>query len=225
MNSNVDNSGMSGVMVWINALEERLTQPLPGERAHAAFRAVPDEVARNRYRHEGAPRPGSVLVLFFESGGEIYFPLILRSPYPGAHGGQVSFPGGKNEKDEDSIITALRETHEEIGVDSKGIRVLGSLTQYHIIPSHMLVQPVVGWMDNIPAFQPDQREVAKILQVSLTDLMEPESVGRTVVKAGEFSWEAPCFFLSGEVVWGATAMILNELKHVIAECHPHFRLP
>ena len=212
-------------MAWINALEHRLTQPLPGEMAHTSFRAVPDDVARKRYRHVGTPRQGSVLVLFFESGGEIYFPLILRSPYPGAHGGQVSLPGGKNEKDEDSICTALRETQEEIGVNSEKVKIIGCLTQYHIIPSHMLVQPVVGWMDNTPAFQPDKREVAKILLVSLTDLMAPESAGRTVVKAGEYSWEAPCFFLGGEVVWGATAMILNELKQVLAECHPDFRLP
>lgn len=212
-------------MEWINALEERLTQPLPGEMAHAAFRAVPDDVARDRYRHEGAPRPGSVLVLFFESGGEVHFPLILRSPYPGAHGGQVSFPGGKNENGEDSVRTALRETQEEIGVDSKGIRVIGRLTQYHIIPSHMLVQPVVGCIDNIAQFHPDRREVAKVMQIPLTDLMAPSSAGRTIVKAGEFSWEAPCFFLGGEVVWGATAMILNELKLVIAECHPNLLLP
>ena len=216
---------MSAALFWINALEERLTQPLPGEMAHAAFRAVPDDVARNRYRHEGPPRLGSVMVLFCRSKGEVCFPLILRSTYPGAHGGQVSFPGGKNEAGEDSIRTALRETQEEIGVNSEKVKIIGCLTQYHIIPSHMLVQPVVGWMENLPEFQPDRREVAKVFHVQLADLMASASAGRTMVKAGEFSWEAPCFFLGGEVVWGATAMILNELKQVIAECHPDFRLP
>lgn len=206
-------------------LAHRLSQPLPGELAHAPFRAVTDEVARNRYQHEGTPRPGSVLVLFFESGDEMYFPLILRTPYPGAHGGQVSFPGGKNEPGEDNINAALREANEEIGVEPERIRVLGCLSPYHIIPSHMHVQPVVGILDGKHHFHPDTREVARIINVPLADLLTPASAGRSVVEASGHRWEAPCFFLGGEVVWGATAMMLNELRQVIFESTFTGRLP
>ena len=95
-------------------LKQRLQQPLPGSQAHDPMRANPVGNTIPNFSHKLPPKPGSVLILLYESGGIIRFPLIKRPEYLGAHSGQISFPGGKAEPDEDVIQTALREAHEEI---------------------------------------------------------------------------------------------------------------
>ena len=84
------------------------------------------------------------MILLYEDNGEIKFPLIKRPDYAGTHGGQISLPGGKTEPGEDSIQTALRETHEEIGISGGDVEVLGRLSEFHVIPSNYMITPVVG---------------------------------------------------------------------------------
>src|SRR5882672_6313372 len=97
-------------------LSKRLTQPLPGSVAHEPLRATPVGHIRPKFEHKLPPKPGSVLILLYEEGGKIKFPLTKRPEYLGTHGGQISLPGGKAEPGEDYIQTALREGEEEIGV-------------------------------------------------------------------------------------------------------------
>lgn len=198
-------------------LRHRLSLPLPGAEAHHQMRAVPDAVARSRYPHTGPPRPGSVLILLNERQGQICFPLIRRTEYGGAHSGQISLPGGKEEPDEAPEQTALRETEEEIGIRSEEIEIIGRLSPLHIIPSNFLVLPVVGMTTQPLSYNIDQREVAHVLDCPLDALFSSE-VGQSVqVQAGEHRFMAPAFLIGGQVVWGATAMILNEFRCVIRE--------
>ncbi|HKZ38487.1 MAG TPA: CoA pyrophosphatase, partial [Chryseolinea sp.] len=117
-------------------LIQRLKFELPSALAHDPLRAIPVGPNVPKFKTSVLPRPGSVLILLYEENGEIKFPLIKRPDYIGAHGGQVSLPGGKTEPGEDSIQTALRETKEEIGIPGEQINVLGRLTEFHVIPSN-----------------------------------------------------------------------------------------
>lgn len=203
---------------FFDRLSTRLLQTLPAATAHEPLRAIPIGSKLPDFKHALPPKPGSVMILLFEDNGHIRFPLIKRPEYTGAHSGQVSFPGGKAEDGEDPIDTALRECEEEIGVNGKDIHILGRLSEFYVVPSNFMVTPVVARIDYPPIFQPDPHEVAKVMFGNLHDLLQADAVKvRDIVAAGTFQMRAPHFEVEGEVVWGATAMILNELREVLRE--------
>lgn len=199
-------------------LEERLKAPLPGEKAHEHFRATPVGDVRPLFDHKDPPRPGGVIILLYEEGGVVKFPLIKRPEYFGAHSGQVSLPGGKAEAGEDSVEAALRECHEEIGVGREGISVLGRLSDFLVLPSNYLVTPVVASIATKPLFIPDPFEVSRILEASLPDIATEEAMKqKEILAAGKYRMIAPHFEIANEVVWGATAMMLNEFRMILRE--------
>jgi 8-oxo-dGTP pyrophosphatase MutT (NUDIX family) len=202
----------------INNLIQRLQRELPSALAHEPLRAIPVGPVRPKFKTDEQPRFGSVLILLYEDQGEIKFPLIKRPEYAGAHGGQVSLPGGKTELGEDSIQTALREANEEIGVYSHDVNVLGRLTEFHVLPSNFLITPVVAAIPYRPVFIPDSYEVAKILSGTVNELVKDDAVMITeVLAAGQYRMQAPHFKIEDEVVWGATAMMLNEFRLILRE--------
>ncbi len=204
----------------ISYLSARLNSPLPGREAHR--RALPSDRIEKRLGIEVSPdaRLGGVLILLFPGqGDETMFPLIQRTDYPGTHGGQVSLPGGKFEEgDKDLIGTALRETHEEIGVAPEAIRVLGKMSEIYIPPSNFRVLPVLGYVDHYPSFVPEPKEVDEILEVPLAHLMDHTLHKSTDIEVrGMRLPDTPYFDFHDRVVWGATAMILSELYEVLTE--------
>src|SRR5687768_1363780 len=203
----------------VKNLIERLKLELPSALAHDLLRAVPVGPLLPKFKTEAPPRPGSVLILLYEDDdGEIKFPLIKRPDYPGTHGGQVSLPGGKMELGEDSIQTALREANEEIGVSSQDVNILGRLSEFHVIPSNYIITPVVGAIPYKPAFIPDAFEVARILEGSIDQLIRDDAVVVTeILAAGQYKMRAPHFIFDEEIVWGATAMMLNEFRMILRE--------
>ena len=163
-----------------------------------------------------SPRPGSVLILLYEENNIIKFPLIKRPVYIGAHSGQISLPGGKSEPGENYFETALRETEEEIGVMQKQVEVLGKLTDFYVIPSNFMVTPIVGILSGSISFVPDPFEVEKIIVGTLEDLLKADAIKQTeIVAAGKYRMMAPHFEIENEIVWGATAMMLNEFRMVL----------
>ena len=199
-------------------LKQRLTLPLPGAAAHEPMRATAVGSMIPKFEHKLAPKPGGVLILLFEDGGKIKFPLTKRQEYVGAHSAQVSLPGGKAEAGEHSIQTALREAEEEIGIDRNEPNVLGTLSNFFVIPSNFIITPVIASVEVEPIFTPDPREVAKILFASIDDLLSIDAIKRReIVAAGQFRMMAPFFEVDGDMVWGATAMMLNEFRLVLRE--------
>lgn len=192
--------------------------PLPGGKAHDVFRAKPVGDVRPLFDHRHPPRPGGVMILLYEEGGAIRFPLIKRPDYSGTHGGQVSLPGGKAEAGEDAVMTALRECEEEIGVMRHTVSVLGKLSDFLVIPSNYIVTPIVASISTRPLFKPDPHEVSRILEAHLRDITREDAVKeKEILAAGEYRMMAPHFEIENEVVWGATAMILNEFRVVLSE--------
>jgi len=199
-------------------LIKRLAEPLPGARAHELMRAHPAGSVIPNFTHKLPPKPGSVLIMLYEEEGLIKFPLIKRPEYPGAHSGQISLPGGKAEEGESPIETALREGEEEIGIKREEVIVLGTLSQFFVIPSNFMVTPVIGYHKTIPSFMADQHEVDRILVGRMDDLLKPDSIKeKEILAAGRFAMRAPHFEIEKEIVWGATAMIINELRTIVQE--------
>lgn len=180
------------------------------------MRAIPKGQPFPAFRFHEPPRPGGVVIMLYERDNKILFPLTKRPPYSGIHGGQVSLPGGKAEADEDPVTAALREGWEEVGVKPDQLSVLGKLSPFLVVPSNFMIQPVVTFSDKELHFVPDRHEVERVLIADLGALMEPDAVlNREIVVRGQFRVNAPCFDVEGETVWGATAMILSELREVI----------
>ena len=199
-------------------LKQRLSGSLPGDLAHATLRATPLGNTMPLFNHKLPPRPGGVLILLYEQQGIIKFPLIKRQEYLGAHSGQVSFPGGKAEPGEAPIQAALREGEEEIGINRTELNVLGTLSDFFVVPSNFLVTPVIATMVSEPVFKPDSYEVAKILYGSIDELIKEDAIReKEILAAGKFRMMAPHFEIDGEVVWGATAMMLNEFRMILRD--------
>ena len=202
----------------VSKLRSRLTQPLPGPVAHNAMRATFLGGLKPDFTHKVPPKPGSVLILFYPHRDAIKFPLTLRADYLGAHSGQVSLPGGKAEPGENYVETALRECEEEIGVNQTNIEVIGRLSDFFVIPSNFMVAPVIGICRVRPEFKADPVEVVKILEGDVADLLRQDAIKqKEILAAGQFRMLAPHFEIDGEVVWGATAMMLNELRTILLE--------
>lgn len=202
----------------ISRLSQRLREPLPGASAHEPLRATPTGAFKPVFNHNTPPKPGSVLILLYPYEGRILFPLTKRPEYAGAHSGQVSLPGGKAEIGETAEQTALREGEEEIGVRPSGVEVLGRLSDFFVIPSNFVVSPVVAWQPERTPFTPDPVEVVRILEGTIEDLIREDAVQtREILAARTYPMIAPHFLIEEEIVWGATAMILNEFRLIIRE--------
>lgn len=161
----------------------------------------------------GTARVGSVLLLLFCHENVLYVTLTRRRANLNAHGGQISFPGGRNEPSELLQATALRETEEEVGIPATEIEVLGTLTTIYIPPSDFIVHPFVGWVKNgsRPIFAPSPSEVDEVLEVPIALLLDPanfQSEIRTVLNGVQVN--VPFFNVNGDQVWGGTAVILSE---------------
>lgn len=200
----------------INRLKSGLTQTLPG--AEAQYMMAPFHRQRtelNDLREEDY-KPSAVLVLFCEDeDGKTFIPLTERMTYNGAHSGQVSLPGGKFEKaDGDLASTALRECYEEIGV--REIELFGKLTPLYIPVSGFLVHPFIGFCKiKNPLMKSHEREVKTILRLDPMDLLNENIVKEGNIEVMNMNIKTPWFDVEGLKVWGATAMILSELKQLI----------
>lgn len=199
---------------------KRLLINLPGSGAHEPLRAKPIGNVLPKFEHLLPPKFGGVLILLYEENGSIKFPLIKRPTYTGAHSGQISLPGGKAEPGEDIFQTALREGEEEIGVRQNDITIIGRLSEFNVIPSNFLVTPVVASIDYVPEFIPDLFEVEKVIQADLFELAKEDAIRESeILAAGLYPMMAPHFLIENEIVWGATAMILNEFRTIVMELY------
>ncbi len=160
------------------------------------------------------PREAAVMMLCYPKNQILHLALILRPTYEGVHSGQIALPGGKVEKEDANYQeTALRETWEEIGVEQQTVTVVKSLTRVYIPPSNFWVYPFLGYANEQPKFERQIEEVDKIIEIPLTDLLDESNVFlKKITTSYANDIEVPCFKLDGYTVWGATAMMLSELK-------------
>ena len=163
------------------------------------------------------PKIAAVLALFYpNNNNNTSLLLTKRASYNGPHSNQISFPGGKIEKSDNNLSqTALRETFEEVGVSQEKVEILREITNVYIPPSNFLVTPFIGITKTKPMFKVNS-EVAEIIEISFLDLLDDNNIG-TIQITNSYMKETlvPSFNINGSVIWGATAMILSEIKEVL----------
>ena len=168
------------------------------------------------------PKIAAVLALFYPNqNNEVSLLLTKRANYIGTHSGQISFPGGKFEKSDLNLKeTALRETFEEVGIFQEKIDIVREITEVYIPPSNFSVTPFIGILNDIPVFKLNS-EVAKIIEIPFPDLLDDTMLASISISNSYMKeTSVPCFNFDGSVIWGATAMILSEIKELLKNMKP-----
>ncbi len=205
---------------FIEFVPQLIFAKLPAVEAHAKMAPIERiELLKKGITGNEKSREAAVMMLFYPKKGVTHLVLILRNSYEGVHSGQIAFPGGKFET-EDKIfsVTALRETHEEIGVSPDKMEIIKPFTPMFIPPSNFMVYPFLGICKDEVCFVPDPSEVAQIIELPLTDFLSEEILKQVQINTSYANnIKVPAFEIEGHIVWGATAMMLSELKEVLKE--------
>ncbi len=208
------------------ALKHRLQQPLPGvasqrKMAHPARR---DSISKLEEVPSGVT-VAAVLALFYPKNNKQHMVFIERSSKnpKDRHRGQIGFPGGKAEPEDASIMhTALRETEEEIGVLATDISIIGSLSKLYIPVSNFIVYPFVGSIHYYPEFIRQEEEIAGIIETPIEDLFHHSTIQTADIQLPSSDVilpDIPHFKMNETIIWGATSMMLSELKDVFLEIY------
>ena len=163
------------------------------------------------------PKRAAVVCLFHEGiDRKTFFYLIRRSTYPGVHSNQIGFPGGQiDSTDKSPWGAAKRELEEEIGISAKSVTLIKEITPLYIPPSHFLVDCFIGYTDGKTELMIDTNEVQEVIPVAVHEFLNANSGFSSQV--GSNGVEVPIYTLSDNIVWGATAMMLAEIKSILSQ--------
>jgi 8-oxo-dGTP pyrophosphatase MutT (NUDIX family) len=203
---------------FLKYIPKIVNQQLPALSAHAKMAPASRLPTLDpEYYKANNPRQSAVMMLFYPKNEMAHLVLIKRNSYEGIHSAQISFPGGKAEpEDENLAATAIRETFEEVGVIPLDIDVVMPFSKIYIPPSNFLVSPFLGLSLTEPQFKPNPDEVVELIQLPLDVFLDDSIVIETEMQTS-YSQKVmvPAFKVEEHIVWGATAMILSELKETI----------
>ena len=196
-------------------LKETLQGELPGINAHSKM--LPPGRRLKTYDNEiSSVKLSSVLLLLFPEGDQLYICLTKRPQTMKHHPGQISFPGGKVEKEDRSAeMTALREAREEVGINPDAIEILGKLSDLYVEVSKFSIQPFLAWADRKPDFVVDYGEVEELILFPVSDFVANEIISETELETVTGPLQIKYYPYNGEFIWGATAMILSELIEIL----------
>ena len=194
-------------------------KPLPGRPSHLKMMwAQREELLKNPDKFSESPKKAAVLAAFYpDLNEETHLLLIKRQGGNGVHAHQIALPGGKYESyDLDLKETALREAYEEVGILPAQISYVRALSSIYIPPSNFIVQPFIALYDKELPFVLEASEVHSIIEVPLSVLVREDIVTSQCVQLSQSSKvKVPGFAIGDEWVWGATAMMLSEIRTIL----------
>jgi len=199
---------------FITQLKITINNDLPGKESHQKMRVIYDQSIELPFSKINSTQ-AAVLILLYLADNEIYFFLTKRTDELKNHKGQISLPGGKQEGNEKLIDTALRETQEEIGINKTSISIIGTITPLFVPVTGFMIYPFIGYSLNKLNPKPDPVEVAKIFSVNISDLLNKENRTTEQRNIRGYDVQVPYFKLNDYQVWGATSMVLSEVRDLI----------
>lgn len=187
----------------------------------AQFKLAPElrkRYSKNKIEAQQPKRAAVLALVYPNSDFEASFLLTQRANYKGTHAAQISFPGGKIERSDSSLQeTALRESFEEVGVEPSTVEIIRELTDVFIPPSNFLATPFIGFTSTKPNFQLNY-EVEKTIEVSVRDLLDDRNVTTINLTTSYMkNIDVPCFKINNHIIWGATGMMLSEIKELLKD--------
>jgi len=200
---------------FVENVRRELNNELPGEEAQLLMSPLNRATQKQALKLIPNPTPSAILILLYPLNNIPHTILMVRNSYNGHHSGQVSFPGGKVEASDQNLSqTALREFEEEMGVNTEKVEIIGELSSLIIPPSGFKVSPFIGVARSSIYPKPDKIEVAETIESSIKYLFDAGNKSVQIVhsSAANTKLKAPAYLINGNVIWGATAMILSELE-------------
>ena len=194
---------------WSNLDTSALDSLNSLETVGSAVRAFsPDQSLRQPLENA---QPSAVLVGLFESTNGVEAILTCRSQELTSHRGEISFPGGRLDRNETVIEAALRETHEEIGIEPSTAKVIGELNSMSTVVSNSHIVPIVASFQTMPSFRAVNSEVDRVFSVPLRDLVREDTYSQEHWVFSDREFQINFFYLDDETIWGATARILFQV--------------
>ncbi|MGH2787041.1 MAG: NUDIX hydrolase [Actinomycetota bacterium] len=142
--------------------------------------------------------------------------LTVRTETLSSHSGQISFPGGSIDPGESSAEAALREAHEEVGIEPAAVEVLGELDSIPTYVSGYVIDPVVGWVHEPPDLVPNPAEVAEVLTIPIVDFVEDIRAGAGFTHAGQ-TYPTEAWIWNDRVIWGVTARLMRSFLTLLSD--------
>ena len=192
----------------LDQVRQALRHPLPGAPAQDLLTPIP----RREWPANWDParlRHAAGLLLLFPLDRHAHVVLTVRSDRV-RHGGQVSMPGGVVEPGETFEQAALREAHEEVGLATDRVEIIGPLSPIDIPVSGFRLHPIVAASPERPALHPADAEVARILEIDVEALFDANAIAWRAMTRDGATRQVPCLAAAGVEIWGATAMVLAE---------------
>jgi len=205
---------------FLNNVDAIIKQPLYALDAHLKMAPLERVQYLQNYDFSSKnPKASAVLSLFYPKDEVAHVLLIVRSSYPGVHSSQIAFPGGKKETSDLTLKqTALRETNEEVGINISKVEIIKQWSDLYIPPSNFMVSSFMGLMQTTPNFHLQEDEVSALIELPVADLLNDalvQNVRMTTSYATDIL--VPAFVIEDHIVWGATAMILSEIKETLKQ--------
>jgi 8-oxo-dGTP pyrophosphatase MutT (NUDIX family) len=200
------------MLIDVENIKKALLQTLPGCVSHKKMLPL-NRTLNASDEEQKIIKYSSVLLLLFIENNDLNTILIKRPEHMKHHAGQIALPGGRIEKGETPLETALRETWEEIGISPDHIEILGSLSVLYVQVSGFQIHPFVGWLDKKPEFSINKNEVEKTISFPVKLLKNSFEEVELNTISGRL--KVPCVQFEGEIIWGATAMILSEFCDIL----------
>ena len=202
----------------IDDLLRKFESELPGERAHFEMAPINRPLSSFALKNAISPRESAVSVILYPKDDTINSILIQRPVYDGTHSGQIAFPGGKKEETDIHLeYTARRESFEEIGLPVESGLLIKEMTKVFIPVSNFIVYPFVFYVDFLPELNASEREVEQVIHYKIDHLLNDENQSKMdiLLPNNIIQKNIPCFEIENKKIWGATALILNELKMIL----------
>lgn len=208
---------------WQTAIADALAaapRPIPMDERLLARTRDGQQIRRMVDRTTLPPaRPAATLLAIYpDDAGRLLIPVTVRRADLRAHAGEVSLPGGRvDAADASHEAAALREAWEEIGLEPSSVRILGTLDEVWIPVSNYALRPFVGALERRPTLVPQDAEVASIVELPLDVLFDVAAVSVEELLTRGLRIRAGAYRFGGLTIWGATAITLGMLAHVLAD--------
>ena len=204
----------------ITLIKERVrsNNDLPGWNSHKKMAVIPiNSLTEKAFIAPKDAKQASVGIIVFKENNKLFFLLTKRTENVEHHKGQVSLPGGAIDRNETAKNASLRETNEEIGIDSSALESLGQLSSLYTPVSYFNIHVFLWYSKVQPQIKINNSEVDQVYKISLDELIDNNLVSNTPINKSGFKINVPAYNFNECICWGATAMIITELKDIISE--------
>lgn len=201
----------------IKLIKRRLLKELPGWKSQRKMAVMPiNAVTRLAFYPPSNAKLAAVAIILFQEDKKLKFFLTRRTSNVDHHKGEISLPGGAQDKGESFKDTSLRESEEEIGINIS-LELIGKLTPLYAPVSGFLIHPYVWYSKDKPSTTINENEVESIHDIDLDELQDDTTLSTKSIKVKGLSVDVPSFHFDSCISWGATAMILSEFKDTLVE--------